>query len=656
MPSKTLLFNKELILQILRSTGWISIVYFLGLTFALPLEMLMMYTDDQAVQYPAPVRTLFEYGFDIQVSLLMAIPILLSVFMFRYLHVKQAADLMHCIPVKREKIFHHHAISGMIALILPVVLVGIIVSILHGTLSLNRYFGSEDIVYWGISTILLNILLFAAGIFVAMMTGISAVQGVLTYIFLMFPAGIVLILFYNLKVLLFGFPSDYYLNINLEKLSPLTYAVLLNERILKNWELLLFAGLTLILYFLALYFYKRRKIESVSEAIAIPRLRSIFKYGVTFCTMLFGGMYFSEFQNNSIEWISFGYIIGSVIGYLVAEMVLQKTWRVLGSVKGLLIYAGVVALLVTAVETLGIYENRVPAQEEVKSVVLAETPHILPKQKNYGYNFTPAPLMEADNIQAVTKLHEQIVADKKIDQFVSSEDPVSTAFFLYELKNGDKVIRQYSINEKLYDDLYKPIYETEEYKRASNEIFKLKPDQVNHLTITSNGPGNKFVTFNHPQDIKGIFEVIQADILEESYADSQYFQDRGSIEIHIQKDHYIYMSFKPSYLNLNKWLKDKGLLEKATMMPEDVSYIQVGKWNKEDLHQMDPEQIAEEFDKRPDVLKVSDKKQIDEILNKAGWGYKHEFVAVIHYERGSYPEVLQFDEEHTPEFIKNHFK
>ncbi|WP_121613263.1 DUF6449 domain-containing protein [Mesobacillus foraminis] len=659
MPSKTSLFNKELILDILRSTGWISIVYFLGLTFALPIRMLMMYTDDIDTNHLVPVRNLFEYDYAIQLGLLMVVPILLAVFMFRYLQVKPAADFMHSLPVRREKIFHHYALAGMVGLILPVAIIAASVFLLHGALSLDRYFGSGDIVYWAAATVLLSLLFFTAGVFVGMMTGISAVQAVLTYIFLVFPAGITLMVFYNLKILLFGFPSDYYMTINLDKLSPLTTAALLNERILQGWELLLFAALTLLLYCMSLYLYKRRKIESSTEAIAFPKLRSLFKYGVTFCTMLVGGVYFSEVQNNSTGWIAFGYVIGAILGYLAAEMILQKSWRVFGRVKGLAVYGAVMAILITIVQMLGIYENNVPGQDEVKSVILTDTPHIYSGPENYGFNYSPSPIEGEDNIEAVRKLHEQIVSDKKVDQFAGGEEPVETAFFLYELKNGDKVIRQYRVNRLLYEDFYKSIHESEEYRRASNEIFSISPEEVNHLTITSNGPSNHFVTINKPQEIKEIIAAIQSDILQESYADSRYFgYYQPSIEVVIQKDHFIHLNLNPSYKKLNKWLEDKDLIEKVKVMPEEVSYVQIGKYEKEkhDSFEVNVEQIAQDFEKRADVLKVTEKKQINEILNTAGMGDKHQYVAVLHFEGRVYPELLYFDEEHTPDFIKKAIK
>ena len=109
MPSKTSLLNKELFLQILRGTGWISIIYFLGLLFALPIGILMIvyrkyiygtYTRDR-------VESLFDFQYDleIQVILFMAIPILMAVFLFRFLQVKQSAEFMHSLPIRREKVF-----------------------------------------------------------------------------------------------------------------------------------------------------------------------------------------------------------------------------------------------------------------------------------------------------------------------------------------------------------------------------------------------------------------------------------------------------------------------------------------------------------------------------------------------------------------------
>jgi ABC-2 type transport system permease protein len=660
MPSKTSLLNKELILQIVRSTGWISLLYFLGLFFTLPLAMIMRYSDERNRIHYTQVNSLFDFTFDIQITLLLIIPVLLAVFLFRFLQVKQSADLMHSIPMKREKMFHHYALSGMVSLIFPVLLIALIIFFVHNSLDLGEFFRFIDILKWVGTMVVLNLLLFMAGTFVATVTGISAVQGVLTYILLIFPVGITLLTLSNLSYFLFGFPSSYFINKNLDTLSPLTYAGVLDGRPLQNEDIILYIVITILLYGLSLLLYKKRKIESASEAIAFPKLRNIFKYGVTFCSMLLGGMYFGEFQSNSLGWMIFGYAVGSIFGYYIGEMVLQKNWRVFGHYKGLVIYALIVSVLVLGIETLGFYENKVPDQSEIKSVLLADSSYVYTNQESFDHVFVPGALKEQENIEAVRKLHQQIINDKDNPVELTENDYMIPAFFLYELNNGNKVIRQYEVHEKIYEDFYKQIYDSEEYKRATNEIFHLNIDEINQLTIHGNGPGKTHITFNDREELQELIKVIQSDILAESYQDRTYFGGRGStIEIHMEKDHFVHLDFKPTYKGLTKWLETHELLDQAMVIPEDVSRVLIAEW-KEEEHAYDspehyPEQVAEEMETRSDVLNVTETDQIGEILNKAGWGRTHKYMVVFHYKHDNTREILYLDEEHTPEFVKNHF-
>ncbi|WP_404332679.1 DUF6449 domain-containing protein [Mesobacillus maritimus] len=660
MPSKTSLLNKELILQIVRSTGWISLLYFLGLFFTLPLAMFMRYSDERNRIHYTQVNSLFDFTFEIQIGLLMIIPVLLAVFLFRFLQVKQSADLMHSIPMKREKMFHHYALSGLVSLILPVLLIALIIFLVHNTLDLGEFFRLMDILKWVGTMVVLNLLLFMAGTFVAMVTGISAVQGVLTYILLIFPVGITLLTLSNLRYFLFGFPSSYFLNKNLDTLSPLTYAGVLDGRPLQNEDIILYIVITILLYGLSLFLYMKRKIESASEAIAFPKLRAMFKYGVTFCTMLLGGMYFGEVQNYSLGWIIFGYSIGAVLGYYIGEMVLQKNWRVFGHIKGLAIYALIVGVLILGIEMLGFYETKVPEQSEINSVLLVDTSYVYRNQESFDHVFVPEPLKEQDNIEAVRKLHQQIINDKEIPVELTENHYMIPAFFLYELKNGNTVIRQYQVHEKIYEDFYKQIYDSEEYKRATNEIFHLDVNQIKHLTIHGNAPGKSQVTFTNQTELQELIEVIQGDILAESYQDRTYFGGRGStIELLVDKDHFVHLEFKPTYKGLMKWLETHELLDQAMVMPEDISKVLIAKWNEDDNSDESPihfpEQIAEDMETRSDVLNITDKDQIGELLNSAGWGRTHKYMVVFRYDYNDMSDILYLDEEHAPEFVKNYF-
>ena len=95
MPSKTSLFNREIFLQIVMSSGWISLIYFLGLLVSLPIRILMIYTENNTYKHtPEMVVNLFRYDLEIQVILFVVIPILMSIFLFRFLQVKQSAEFI----------------------------------------------------------------------------------------------------------------------------------------------------------------------------------------------------------------------------------------------------------------------------------------------------------------------------------------------------------------------------------------------------------------------------------------------------------------------------------------------------------------------------------------------------------------------------------
>jgi ABC-2 type transport system permease protein len=655
MPSKMSLFNKELILQIGRSTGWVSIVYFLGLLFTLPIDILMIYSDENLTHYWNE-GNLFRRTYDFQIGLIVIVPVVLAVFLFRYLHVKQAADLMHSLPMKRNQIYHHYALTGMFFLITPVVLISIILIGMHSSLDLSIMFSVNDILYWAGTTIVITLLLYGASVFIAMMTGISAVSAVLSYIFLFFPVGMTLLIFYNLKLLLYGFPSDYFLNRQLETLSPITYATVLNRKTFQWSEASIYLILTIILYVLALFFYKKRKLEAASEAIAFAKLRSVFKYGVAFCVMLFGGSYFSQVSNNTFSWIVFGYVIGAVIGYYVAEMVLQKSWRVFTRVKGLVIYLAVIALLVIGGQGLGIYENRVPEGDEVKSVVLTDNPYLYMNHEDLLADYySLKPMKDQMNIDGVRMLHQKIIADKNINQ-QSTIGPSINLLFRYKLENGSHITREYRVNPRLYEEFFKPIYESKEYKFSTKEIFNLKEHKIKNLTIRANGPVSKGVTLSGSDEIREVISALREDVLAESYEDNIYFQSRGSqIEINMGQEQFLSLEFRPNYQNLSKWLKEKNLLEQAKVTANDISHVLVAKVESAGS-EVDIEKIIRDVEEGAKPVDVTDKGQIEILLGQTSSDYTKEYKAVFYYKLGNHPEVMVFDEEHLPDFLKGQLK
>ncbi|MGG5252371.1 DUF6449 domain-containing protein [Neobacillus sp. SM06] len=647
MLSKISWFNKELAVQIGRSAGWISIVYFLGLLIALPIRIMMMYSDKQSLPLQK-INNLFQPNFSFQLPLLITIPVLMAIFLFRYLHVKKMADLMHSIPMKREKLFHHYAISGIILLVLPIVVIAIILLLTHSVMDLGAYFTKKDILDWAGMTILINLILYAVSVFVAMMTGMSIVHAVLTYAVLVFPVGITVLVLFNLSILLYGFPSDVFLAKQLEKISPLTYATVLDRKPFIWSVAAMYGGIALILYWLSLCFYKKRKVEAASEAIAFVNLRAIFKYGVTFSVMLVGGAYFQQVSYNSLGWAIFGYVIGAAAGYYLAEMVVQKSWRVFGKVKGLAIYLVVFILATVAVKSMGFYENRIPSQAEVKSVLLGNNPMFLsPIGSNGGY-YPPLPMKSQASIEAVRKLHQQIVANQNINR--QKENHKEDLVVKYEFNDGSTILREYRVDKRLYEDSFKDVYQTEDYKRSMNEIFRIKPNEVQSISIFANSSDGRKVMIYEPAEVNQLFERLKEDILSETYEDSLYFANRGSsIQIDIGKERSVSLTFKPTYHRVAAWLQEKSLLDKAKVTADDLESMVVAKndFGKE----YDARVIEKKVENNPSAFRITNKGQLEMALNQAGVR-PADYVALLYYKWSKQPEIFYFDQEHVPDFVK----
>lgn len=163
-----------------------------------------------------------------------------------------------------------------------------------------------------------------------------------------------------------------------------------------------------VLAALALWLYRRRRMESAGDVVAIDVLKPVFKYCLTFgCALVIGIILYSIAGvedtgrlETMLPLLCF-MLLGAFIGYFAAEMLIRKSfavWR--GHWAGLGVSLVLIALFMFAMEfDLFGYERRVPEAEDVEAVTVRAS----------GETVT---LEEPDNIAAVIGLHESIVENK----------------------------------------------------------------------------------------------------------------------------------------------------------------------------------------------------------------------------------------------------
>ncbi|MDX8044831.1 DUF6449 domain-containing protein [Gracilibacillus sp. S3-1-1] len=648
MPSTTSYFKQEIWKQSFRSFGWIGIAYFLALVFLLPLRMLMIYTSvnsSNEVYYYSP-ENLFEFQ-PLQLVLLVAVPIIAAMFACRYLHVKEVAVFMHSLPLKRSQLFIQRFMIGYSMLVLPVLIMSFILLVIPYTIDLSFIYKSQDIVVWLYNSLMLITFTYSLSFLIGMITGISIIQAGLSLIAILFPYGITMLIQSNLAQLLIGYTGergefgtfDLFL-----PFIPFLQMFEVDGDFYLNWHYWL-----ICLFFICLTFvlYKWRDTEASHQSITFSVLKPIFKFGVTFCFMLLGGSYFGLIQNGSIKWMTFGYVVGAVFGYIIAEIIIQKTWRVWGSWKGLIAYLAISLIVVLSVvfDWYG-YKTNIPNIDDVEAVSFIDDNTFYGGYYDSDGKTKFNNITDKQTINKVIQLHEQIVDNS---EFVYSD---SSIFINYHLNNGKMITRQYSMYyEEEFKPYLKPIIESEEYKKSSlNWLFdsqeEIKSVSVNGYQLS--------LTVNDKQAINELVQAYQQDYLNASYEDlvQTNYYDRKEIEFEVYPQEYYSVPMLYRFENVWDVVEEQDLAKVFAINPKNVSKVAVSNSTEDIPNYYELEDLSDD----ENWLIVNDTNEIEQLTDmkidpKGTW-------TIVYFGLGG-DYVLDehiVSEEELPAFVTEYFK
>ncbi|HAG10181.1 MAG TPA: hypothetical protein DCK76_02050 [Desulfotomaculum sp.] len=690
MKLKTSFINRGVLLNNFKSFSWVGAVYLLGLLLSVPLKIIMLYSNAEGAilsQDPVIYLRIFSHYDFWQLMILIIAPVLTALLLFGYLQNGKAADMAHALPVKRETLYHTHILAGLIFLFVPLIITALAAWALVAGLGIPKVSG-QDIATWLAISLLFNLLYFITGVATGMFTGLSGVQGVLSYILLLLPSGLSMLLLHNMSMHTYGLAFDSYMqSVNI---SPL--AEMFNYPIHKT-EIAAYLLASIALYLLGLYLYRRRQSEAAGSAITFDALRPFFKYGVTFCFMLFVGSYFYQTQG-SLGWAYFGYLLGSLPAYLGVEILLQKSLHVFKPkiIKGFGIYALIVIICIGALrlDFTG-YERRLPELAEVESVFMdnvfyppsllnmAQTRHAV----NYKYDDMnpvapfekPLPIYtRAENIADVYALHQKIVSNRTIEK-AAMQDRHRNSFvtgarrplyFIYYLKNGSHICRQYKVNLPDYARQLKSIYESREYKIFHNAILSINPSEIKMLEINANET-NKSVRIVDQKLIQQAVAALQSDIMKQSY--EEMIDDRqswASINIVLKNNDTTGLVWEKTYVNFEQWLKNTGEYNNARLIArDDIQYAVVTKQTGAGeegteayrLYKEEPQQLLLNAEKTPGHLKLIDPEKMEVCLRQYTtdiYRYPKPYNVVFLLKNG---DIFTggFTEADAPTFVKEHF-
>ncbi|AOH54047.1 hypothetical protein ABE28_006760 [Peribacillus muralis] len=651
MPSRITWLNRELIIYTFRSTGWIGFLYLIGLIFALPLEILtrILNEKNEYVEF----ENLFSSQQMIQFVLVIVIPVLLAISLFRFLQIKQASDFIHSLPITRGTVYFHMIGMGFLFLALPIILTGSILLLFQSAIDIESLYTLTDIWSWMGITFLLEVVIFTVAVFIGMITGLSALQGLLTYIVLALPVGLFVLLAANMKFLIVGFSADYYLRTNLKGISPLLAATEMEKITFFSFQTLTYAVFTVLFSFLSLVIYQKRKLEHVSQAFVFPRIKPLFKFGLTLSMLLFSGFYFSE-TTGKIGWIFFGYVIGSLFGYYLGEIVLQKTWRIKFNPKGYLAFMMIIIVLGLIMKMDPIqFKTKIPDEREISQIYIGNSPLFIEEEIPYT---GPTFLKQKENIEAVTLMHQQIIEKGKMVS-VGEWSDAQSVFIMYQLKNGKRLAREYHLqNYDSYLPLLAKIYESEEYKKTVNDLLNVTTEDVSKIRIKASGQVDKSVTIKDAQQLREAVQALSEDLDNQSFAQMKNsIGDYATVDIYLKDKKIIYMNWDSSLTQFSKWMEQTEQTRKARLLAEDISYILIARTDSQIYHSISAEELARQIEKKPNCLKINTLSDIDTLIDNAQIDWDGEYLAAFYYKDSREVDIKSFSGDHVPDFILEHF-
>ena len=347
--------------------------------------------------------------------------------LFGYLCDPRECNMVHSLPIRREKLFLIHTLAACLMFLIPT---GIFCAV-------TRDYATQKAIYRFLFMGVEFLLLFSVGVLSMMFTG-RKIGAALLYIFIQCFTTIAGLIIDSLYLPLLPGVS---ISEDWTFLSPTflvsRYADFTDNTVI-NWSewsfLLIFTLISLAILGISVLLYRRRKLEHAGDLLAVSWLDPFFAA----CSGVTGASAMVVFGFDSEV---FQLLLGIAIGYLSYWMLSKKSARVFTPK----ILGGFVCLVAALLGSMYLVHldpldrvSYVPEPHQVETANLSQGHY-----DTDGFSTTDPEL-----IAGLTALHTDIAA-QYVPEALSKYNPSEgeRIFICYELKNGRTIQREYSCND-----------------------------------------------------------------------------------------------------------------------------------------------------------------------------------------------------------------
>ncbi len=455
MPSKTSFCNGTEFRKCLSRWWPLWVLYGVILFIMLPgvllnAQIMTPYASTEQIGYLSNV-IISETQMLLPITALCA-GLLAAAAMFGYLYSPRSAGLAASLPIRRGCMFRTHLLAGLVMLLSAEVVVFGLAVLIEAT---RFVLVIQPLLIWLGVLALETVVFYAIAVLCAMFTGHAVMLPCLYLIVNFVAVGFQLLVEAVLYTFVYG--MSVFADLPVDWLSPLVlfmkHTHINNSFLLRTagdasaevavhgfsgWtNILVWFVFALLLLVCAGQLYRRRRMESAGDTVAIPVLKPVLKYIVA----LFAGLALPvgvysmllnvpAYRAHVVPFLLLA-ILGAALGFVISEMVIRKSLRIPRTVwRGCAITAAVCCLVVVGAKCdLSGYARRIPDAEQVASVHLSCN----------GYDAT---LSETENIQAVENIHRAVVSER---EKITDDSDLTSLRLIYKLKNGKELVREYTL-------------------------------------------------------------------------------------------------------------------------------------------------------------------------------------------------------------------
>ena len=469
---------------------------------------------------------------------------------FGYLYKRTTLDVFHSIPVKREKLFLVQYVSGIIIFIVPFIisyLLMLLICALNG-------FASGAIVGVIMQNIGYGVLHFLAyygvAIVAIMLTGkmIVGILGMLVFWGYM-PM---------LSILSQGLYHRFFVTQNggecipewLAYISPVTVQSArvmsslmgyYEERVmwLRGMMLTIEVAIILLTFVVSMWLYRKRASEAAEQAMAFPKTMPILKVLIMVLLSLGTGLFLDVLTGStgSTVWFALGIVLGLIISQGLIAVIYTGDIRKILTGKKSFVVASLIVIAIASIFVFDLfgYDSYMPNPDKVKSVGISISG--LDDQVDYSYvgnsvNYTndaryPLNNGQVEDVPTVYELAKQGVANAKAIRTrgnafgIIREENVEEyrqVEICYQMNNGNKVSRVYSIDAAQMELEIAKIYDEPSFKKAEYPVLSIKEENISDV-FAENVFGDDGGRGIPAPDKQKLIEAYQADLMELKFAD-----------------------------------------------------------------------------------------------------------------------------------------